>query len=541
MLTQDIQKIYLLKLTKTIKTARKSRHLLIFLISILGAPVFSLMSLEEPENADAEGLKKALENSIGKLELTIDRKEHELGLCSDGARVNLSLFNKVKTEIGDHYVQVWCPSHRLELAIRDAFKLCAFNNTCEKDLTDIYYLFKRATLRWRLFKRQALFMGIPHWKYKRPAGTRWVEHQAANINSHNHNLPILIGFLNQQIASPHNVSMKKMQATLAGHKADICHVDKVIYAGVKQDVLTVIQPLSKVLQNNSLILPALITCCVKTLKTVKKLDELLSNEGPDALRRSKVFPSAVSLINQMSEECENIIPGRQTRNDTLENPGKNKSLFYEDTYLLTGELQSSIQKVHKEIHIIVKNLYKALKVRLDPIVEDPLFQAMAIFLDTESYGLMELDDILENVKIITERFSQLLRANGCQLLLIPSEQEILYEHTTRFLSGKSANKTWPHLFARQTQLGISNIIHVAEISIAMPASNAETERVFSFLWRAFSKDRQSIKNENLENILRLRCDHDFSDAHYEHAIEMFLTENSLEDWMVTITQSRENE
>lgn len=127
------------------------------------------MSLEQPDDADAEGLKQALENLIGQLELSIDSAEHEIGLCSDGAAVNLSLFEKAKADVGEHYVQVWCPSHRLELGIPDAFKASDFNNTCEKDLVDIYYLFKRVTLRWRLFKRQSIFMALPYWKYKRPS------------------------------------------------------------------------------------------------------------------------------------------------------------------------------------------------------------------------------------------------------------------------------------------------------------------------------------------------------------------------------------
>ena len=178
-----------------------------------------------------------------------------------------------------------------------------------------------------------------------------------------------------------------------------------------------------------------------------------------------------------------------------------------------------------EIQVIVKDLYEVLKVRLEPIIEDPLFQAMAIFLDTESYGLMECNEILDSVQVIIERFRQLLVANGCNLSYIPSEIEVLYEHTKRFLQAKPAHKTWPHLFTRHHQLGISNVIHIAEISIAIPASNAETERVFSFLWRVFSKDRQSFKNESLENVLRLRCDRDFSEGRYEHAVEMFLTEH----------------
>jgi len=40
---------------------------------------FNVMSLEEPEEGTAEGLKAALENSLGKLNLTVDRKTSEVG------------------------------------------------------------------------------------------------------------------------------------------------------------------------------------------------------------------------------------------------------------------------------------------------------------------------------------------------------------------------------------------------------------------------------------------------------------------------------
>ena len=51
-----------------IKTARK------------GEVKFSIMSLEEPEEVNAEGLKKTLENSILKLGLNIERKNREVFL-----------------------------------------------------------------------------------------------------------------------------------------------------------------------------------------------------------------------------------------------------------------------------------------------------------------------------------------------------------------------------------------------------------------------------------------------------------------------------
>ena len=80
------------------------------------------------------------------------------------------------------------------------------------------------------------------------------------------------------------------------------------------------------------------------------------------------------------------------------------------------------------------------------------------------------------------------------------------------------------LFSLKHQLGIKNFLHVAEISIALPICNAESERVFSFLWRAFSKERQLLKNDTLEDILRLRSDMDYKPSKYHHATELFLSQ-----------------
>ena len=66
------------------------------------------------------------------------------------------------------------------------------------------------------------------------------------------------------------------------------------------------------------------------------------------------------------------------------------------------------------------DLQEAFKASLSPFVEDPLFQSIAIFLDTESYNIMEIEEILQNVNVISDRFKTLLVANGCDLSCIPS-------------------------------------------------------------------------------------------------------------------------
>ena len=75
-----------------------------------GVPKFSVISLEEVENAHAEGLKLAMENSVGKLNLTVKRKDKELGICTDGAAVNVKMHRLIKEEMEEHYELILCPT-----------------------------------------------------------------------------------------------------------------------------------------------------------------------------------------------------------------------------------------------------------------------------------------------------------------------------------------------------------------------------------------------------------------------------------------------
>ena len=96
-----------------------------------------------------------------------------------------------------------CPLHKFELAINDAFGSSLLNNATEDGYTEVYYFFKKSPLRWRLFKRQSLFMDTPVRRYKTLTGTRWVEHRVAALDSYLDNLATLIGFCDQQIRAPH--------------------------------------------------------------------------------------------------------------------------------------------------------------------------------------------------------------------------------------------------------------------------------------------------------------------------------------------------
>ena len=101
----------------------------------------------------------------------------------------------------------------------------------------------------------------------------------------------------------------------------------------------------------------------------------------------------------------------------------------------------------------------------------------------------------------------------------------MFTHVRKFLSGNSPLCCWPQLFQLKSSLGLKNILHIAEICIVVLLSNAESEQMFSYLWRQLSKERMSLNHETLERILQLRsAGKDYCIETYDHAIDLFLTE-----------------
>ena len=151
-----------------------------------------------------------------------------------------------------------------------------------------------------------------------------------------------------------------------------------------------------------------------------------------------------------------------------------------------------------------------------------MFKSIAAFLDTCCYQFTDFDNIFTHIVKIKEKFEVQLLGNRCDIAKLKSKAEIMFNHVKNFWSNIPSSKTWSMLFSLKHEPGIRNILHIAEISITLPICNTKSERVFSFLWWAFSKDRQSLKNDILEDILRFWSDMNFSASGYNHAIEMLL-------------------
>ena len=110
-------------------------------------PCHDVLTLQQPEEAGAQGLHDSLKAAVVKAEFNFDRKTCLIGLGSDGTNTNKAIYRLEKEEVGDHLLLVLCISHKLELTLKDSLKPCKLNDVAENQLNSTYYFFKKANLK----------------------------------------------------------------------------------------------------------------------------------------------------------------------------------------------------------------------------------------------------------------------------------------------------------------------------------------------------------------------------------------------------------
>ena len=182
-----------------------------------------------------------------------------VGVGSDGTSANRHLFALEKAAVGDHLAFSWCLSHKLEVALRDAFKDISLESSAQNRLQEEFYLFKKATLKWCLLKQYAEIVGQTAYRYKRPDGTRWVSHQLKATDVHLSNLPVMLAFSNEQVDTPYNATMKKEKARIEGISKDASDLKLLVYQALRNDIMAYSVSCSLTLEKSALLMPEAIT------------------------------------------------------------------------------------------------------------------------------------------------------------------------------------------------------------------------------------------------------------------------------------------
>ena len=112
-------------------------------------PTMKYLKIVEPESTKAEGILAAIDQLFFEFDLA-NYKQKTVRFCSDGASVMIGakkgVIQLMKTNGNADWIkEVWCLAHRLELAVKDAFKSTYMDRVIEMLISTYYSI--RAQLK----------------------------------------------------------------------------------------------------------------------------------------------------------------------------------------------------------------------------------------------------------------------------------------------------------------------------------------------------------------------------------------------------------
>ena len=301
-------------------------------------PVMLFLSLEEPPNAKAPGILAALDNAFAKFGIP-NWKEKLLGFCSDGASVNFGQVRGVSALLkaqSPWIVSVWCLAHRLELAVKDAFK-GTYMDTVIEILTTIYYFYKGSSKRNREAQELADIMDEHFYKPAKANGTRWVDHKLQAVSKLLKNWPIIVSHMSNYAED--NSNRGEDRAKAKGIIKKLCQYKLVYYLYFLKDVLSEVSRVSLLFQREDINVSSAVT-------VLESCNSVLTNMAQNPGITLAQFPNDVN--------------GTQFHGETLQN-------------------QVDLQTLDGQKRQIVISIADCINSRFENLHQDPIFTACHIF------------------------------------------------------------------------------------------------------------------------------------------------------------------
>ena len=206
-----------------------------------GTAKVSFLSIENAQNVYANGIKEYIESAFKCFDI--------VRFNVDGAAVNVGLNGGVGTllkEKSSWLHVIYCFSHRLELAVKDAFKNKAFVKIGNM-LSVLYKLYQYSSKRYRELKRFADDCDEVVPEPKKPYGTRWIDHKykAVEIVLQNYG-----PYLPHVESHAQTDSQPLKRAELKGYVKKWRHATYPVYIALYLDILARLHQLSLAFQQD---------------------------------------------------------------------------------------------------------------------------------------------------------------------------------------------------------------------------------------------------------------------------------------------------
>lgn len=452
-----------------------------------GKPKLRFFSLKKVDQATASGILATIKQSFEDHGVE-SYNDHTVGLGADGASVNLGarrgLATLMKEDEGIEWlVAVHCVSHRLELSIADAVKSTFFSEISEM-LLKLFYLYKNSPKKMRQLAGIADAMEMDISSPTKATGTRWLEHKIRAMKWLSVNYGLVLTHLSHLVEDQSYPAAERQK-----------------FKGLYNKYRNTMYPLY-------------VEYFLEILMPAAELSLLFQRESIDVVEVMRGVKTFFRIMEKLKESPEIIFDTGRVRgflgsvdaeNDE-ENDQRNRHIYKNVPLTHFDRAKNSLNSSNGNI---LSQITECFTVRFDMTNSGNLFSVLVKVLDTEFYPGEGMDDDYgtEEIRVLTDRFCSLLTANGCDITRIEREWDMLKQFVvTTGLRNMKYSDVWAKILTCSKKQSFENILHVIEILMVIPVSNAVLERMFSAMNRVHNDWRNNLGEKRVEHLLRIIAD-----------------------------------
>lgn len=461
----------------------------IMLLNEDGRAVLKFLSIENPPVADAIHLVECIREAFHRIGV-VDFSSHLHGINVDGASVNLGIHRGVAARLKEEsawLTTIHCFNHRIELAAKDAFQNSVFEDV-DQMLVFLYKLYQNSSKRLKALKELGDALGEKVPKPVKASGTRWIGHRYNAIKILLKHYGSFMTHL-QELAI--NDSQAEKRAQIKGFLNKWEHAKYPISMAVYLDVLPVLARMSLSEQKEE----------HDPVKAVRRIQDFkwtmvkLRAHVQNALVEDELTQAEKSRLTYYNKFRSEVTF------DAVDN-----SYVYQDIKLKNFE--TSERTVRNIYRTTIAALSNADSDRFESLSNCPVFRNLVEILDCtkwpndltqlRSYGDSSITELIEH-------FTPLLERNSCDLTEIPAEWDKLKNRLRQLLDRNSKYLDVWSLVLTSSEFGeeCANVLHIIELLLITPFSNAKLERMFSTMGRVKTDWRNRLGRDRLEASLRI--------------------------------------
>lgn len=431
----------------------------------------------KPSSVTAQGMLDMVQSvlkMLGMQEFDAITCSKLVGFGTDGASANIAgagLKGLVEKELPWIY-WMWCLAHRLELAVKDAFKNTSFQQIDDM-LLRLYYLYEKSPKKCRHLEdiisdlRDCLCFDDNGKRPVRASGSRWIAHK---WNAMKRILSKYGAYTNHLAALSEDSTVKPAdRAKMKGYYTRWTDGKYVLGCALFVDLFAPCAILSKLMQHDDLDILAALTGLLKSVKELDKLKSKPLNEWP-------TYAATLGKCENNVYQCQELkhFPAAKT--------------YYENHYTDYCE----------RITICTRERLSWSDVE---VLRDIIF-----VLATQGWqkAVDEKND-LKAIDRLVDRFTVPLKAADTQMEEIHAEYDALLHYSIHYISLSTLEyrSVWWRLFHAPSASEWANALALIELLFSLPASNGKVERVFSQLNLIKSDRRVQLSNKTLNDLLTI--------------------------------------